>query len=62
MFLTLKGSSSGAKSNKLTTHIQISIYSQTSDNNNTIIEMETVLKNKIIIIKWNAQSKIKKHK
>jgi hypothetical protein len=34
---TLKGSSSGAKSNKLTTHIQRYTSSQTSDNSDAII-------------------------
>jgi hypothetical protein len=32
---TLKGPSSGAKSNKLTTHIQIYVRSQSSDKNDT---------------------------
>jgi hypothetical protein len=36
---TLEESSSGAKSNKLTTYIQRSISSQTSDNNDTIVWM-----------------------
>jgi hypothetical protein len=35
--LILKGSSSGAKSNKLTTHMQRYIRSQNSDKNDTII-------------------------
>jgi hypothetical protein len=54
---TLKGSSSGAKSNKLTTYIQRYIRSQSSDKSDTIIWTETGLKIKMII-KSNAQSKI----
>jgi hypothetical protein len=40
---TIQGSSSGANSNKLTTHIQMFISSQTSDNNDTITWTETGL-------------------
>jgi hypothetical protein len=56
---TLKGSLSGAKSNKLTTHIQRYIRSQNSNKHYTIIYTEAGLKIKMII-KCNAQSEINK--
>jgi hypothetical protein len=56
--LTLKGSSSGAESNKLTTHIQRYMRTWNSDKKDTIIKTKTELK----MIKYDAQSKIKKLK